>query len=398
MDRIHWGRLKSQKPRHVTVDLYASCHEGLHRHLLVLVDEDRLCGLVVERDGEVGVVDVVDSEHKVARAGVQVSVPAAVPERYCCHDEIHPHADRRLWSATRELCLKLASLLCPLIAQKRERRHLTPPSPSQSQDVERLAVRPDYHEFVTADLLPGSEPFSASNGANGVLVLHGFTGSPQSMRPLAEAFADAGLSVDLPLLPGHGTRVEDMIPTRWSDWAAAAESAFHSLAARCDRVVVAGLSMGGTLALWLAESHSEIAGLVLVNPLVEPAAESFCEMMREVLESGVDQIPGIGSDIAQEGQVETAYSTAPIEPLLSLMDAARQVEVNLVAVTCSVLLLSSRADHVVPSSSGDALVAGLAGAVERVYLDRSFHVATLDYDQAEIEERAVQFALKVLAA
>lgn len=218
------------------------------------------------------------------------------------------------------------------------------------------------------------------------------------MRPLAEAFADAGSSVGFPVLPGHGTSVEDMLPTRWSDWAAAAEAAFQALAARCDRVAVAGLSMGGTLSLGLAESHGEIAGLVLVNPLVEPAAESFCEAMRGVLEAGVDQIPGIGSDIAMEGVVETAYPTTPIEPLLSLMEATAEVEAGLAAVTCPVLLLSSRTDHVVPPASGDAVVAGVTGPVERVFLERSFHVATLDYDQAEIEERAVQFALKVLAS
>lgn len=251
---------------------------------------------------------------------------------------------------------------------------------------------------MTTELLPGAHPFSASNGPNGALVLHGFTGSPQSMRPLAEAFADAGLSVELPLLPGHGTKVEDMVPTRWQDWLGAAEEAYQGLAARCDRVVVAGLSMGGTLALALGERHHEIAGLVLVNPLVEKAAESFYEMMRATLEAGTDRFPGIGSDVAQPGHVEYAYEETPIEALLSLMDGAGEVHAGLEKVTSPVLLLSSRTDHVVPTSSGDALVAGAGGSVERVFLERSFHVATLDYDAAEIEERAVQFALKALSS
>src|SRR5579863_756488 len=119
-------------------------------------------------------------------------------------------------------------------------------------------------------MMPGAEPFSASNGPNGVLVLHGFTGNPGSMRSLAEAFADAGFSVDLPLLPGHGTSVEDMLQTSWDDWSSAAEAAYESLAARCDRTLVAGLSMGGTLSLWLASRHPELGGVVVVNPLVEP--------------------------------------------------------------------------------------------------------------------------------
>ncbi|HMC51919.1 MAG TPA: hypothetical protein VKI64_04085, partial [Acidimicrobiales bacterium] len=80
---------------------------------------------------------------------------------------------------------------------------------------------------MTAAVLPGAEPWSAPGGPSGVLVLHGFTGCPQSMRGLARAFASAGFAVELPLLPGHGTAVEDMIPTRWSDWSEAAERAYQ---------------------------------------------------------------------------------------------------------------------------------------------------------------------------
>lgn len=250
---------------------------------------------------------------------------------------------------------------------------------------------------MSAPVLPGCEPFSASNGPDGVLVLHGFTGSPHSMRSLAEAFADAGFSVELPLLPGHGTSLEEMLPTRFEHWSAAAEAAYADLQARCDRVVVAGLSMGGTLTLFLAESHPEISGIVLVNPLVERPAESFLDALHQTLDAGVEVMPGIGSDIAQPGVDESGYEGTPVAPLISLMEGTGEVQARLSAVTCPVLLLSSRVDHVVPPSSGDAVVAGVSGPVERVFLERSFHVATLDYDQAEIEERAVQFALKSLS-
>ena len=96
---------------------------------------------------------------------------------------------------------------------------------------------------MTTPILAGAEPFSAGGGPIGVVVLHGFTGSPQSMRPLAQALAAAGFSVELPLLPGHGTSVGDMVPTRWSDWSSVAEAAYGDLAGRSDRVFVAGLSM-----------------------------------------------------------------------------------------------------------------------------------------------------------
>ena len=92
---------------------------------------------------------------------------------------------------------------------------------------------------MTPPILPGAEPYSAAGDARGALVLHGFTGNPQSMRGLALALAGAGLTVELPLLPGHGTAIADMVSTRWEDWSAAAEAAYTELAARSDGVVAA---------------------------------------------------------------------------------------------------------------------------------------------------------------
>jgi carboxylesterase len=229
-----------------------------------------------------------------------------------------------------------------------------------------------------------------------VLVLHGFTGSPQSLRPQAEALAAAGFTVEMPLWPGHGTSVDDMLSTRWPDWRDAADAAYTELAARCDEVALFALSMGGTLACWLAEHHPEVRGLALVNPFVEPPAEDFRAVLRGVLESGTHVAPAVGSDIAKEGSVELAYPGTPIEPVLSLFEGIDDVAAHLGEVTCPVLLLSSRNDHVVPSSSGDFLVAHAAGPVERVWLERSFHVATLDYDADIIIERTLAFVRAVL--
>jgi carboxylesterase len=218
------------------------------------------------------------------------------------------------------------------------------------------------------------------------------------MRPLALAFAEAGYSVELPLLPGHGTSLEDMIPRRWSDWSETAEAAYAELAGRSECVFVAGLSMGGSLAIWLAERHPDIAGLVVVNPLVDPPAPSFRDVLKAMLASGATSLPGIGSDIALEGAVESGYNGSPIEAMLSMFDAVEEMAPRLGEVTCPVLLISSRNDHVVPTASGDLLQSRVAGPLERVWLERSFHVATLDYDAAEVEERAVGFVEKVAQA
>lgn len=229
-----------------------------------------------------------------------------------------------------------------------------------------------------------------------MLVLHGFTSNPQSMRPQADALAAVGFTVDLPLLPGHGTAVEDLVPLRWPDWAKAVEEAYEALAARCRAVLVAGLSMGGTLATWLAARHPEIAGLAVVNPMIELPAEELHQAIRDLLASGVDVADGIGSDIAKGGVVESAYTGTPLAAALSLFDGVRELQGTLGQIRCPVLLFSSRTDHVVPPESGDRLERSVAGPIERVYLERSFHVATVDWDGPVISERLVAFANHVL--
>jgi carboxylesterase len=231
-----------------------------------------------------------------------------------------------------------------------------------------------------------------------VLVLHGFTGVPMSMRPLAEAFADAGFGVELPRLPGHGTTPEDLAERGFEDWYATAEAAYLELAAAHERVVAVGMSMGGTLACALATNHPELAGLILINPFIEPHPDSFVELLGQMLSSGARSIPSIGSDINRPGVSGGGYGETPIAPLLSLVEAVRALAPRLGGITCPVLLFSSRVDHVVPTSTGDYFESKVAGPLERVHLEHSFHVATLDQDAAELEARAVAFAQKVTAS
>jgi carboxylesterase len=250
---------------------------------------------------------------------------------------------------------------------------------------------------MTAPIMPGAEPGSYPGGPHGVLVIHGFTGNPCSMRPLAEAVAAAGYTVELPLLPGHGTAVEDMVPTRWSDWSGAVESAYRELAARCDAVAVAGLSMGGTLATWLAARHPEVAGLVTVNAAVEPPGSVLVDLGKQLLAEGTEVMPGIGSDIAKPDVTELAYPGTPVAPLMSLGEAIDELAPLIPGIRCPALVFTSTNDHVVQPSAGDYLASHLGGPVERVTLERSFHVATLDHDAPEIERRTVEFLAKVFA-
>jgi len=246
-------------------------------------------------------------------------------------------------------------------------------------------------------VMPGAEPASFPGGPNGALVLHGFTGTPQSMRGLAEAFAGAGFSVELPLLPGHGTSVDDFATTDWSDWSAAAERAYQDLAGRCDRVVVSGLSMGALLTAWLAARHPEIAGIVVINGVFAPFDVALREGLGQLIEQGVDRIPGPGNDVADPAQTELAYAETPPKNVLALFDAIEALQGDLAKIACPALVINAEQDHTVPAGSSDHFAASVSGPVERMDLTRSFHVATIDYERADIEARAVEFAKRVTA-
>ena len=226
----------------------------------------------------------------------------------------------------------------------------------------------------------------------GALVLHGLTGSPQGVAGLGAALGAAGFDVEMPLLPGHGTSPEDLVACGWHDWAAAAEAAYRRLAARSGPVVAVGLSVGGALAASVASGNPEVLGLAVVNPLVDPPAEDFLDTLERFLAAGERFLPGVGGDVADPEAREVAYDRLPVAAVLSLSRGLVALRPRLADVRCPVLILTSRHDHVVPSVSSDVLAGAVSGPVERVWLERSQHVATLDLDRDELERRIVEFA------
>ncbi|MDQ3737715.1 MAG: alpha/beta fold hydrolase [Actinomycetota bacterium] len=249
----------------------------------------------------------------------------------------------------------------------------------------------------TSPILDGAEPFSHhGDGAAGVLVLHGFTGNPSSMRGLAEAFAAAGYHVELPRLAGHGTTIEDMLTTTWADWTGEVEQAYRRLAARASEVAVAGLSMGGSLALWVAMQHPEIKGLFCVNPATAPLGDDIMDMVREAQAGGTAVMPGIGNDIADPDEQEIAYDGTPLSPLLSFVsEGLEPMTKRYGELQMPLRLVTSRQDHVVQPSDSVHLAETYGGEVQHTWLERSYHVATQDYDKEQIFAEAVTFADRV---
>jgi carboxylesterase len=237
--------------------------------------------------------------------------------------------------------------------------------------------------------MPGAEPIDLPGGPVGALLIHGFTGTTQSMRPWAEHLAGAGLTVVAPRLPGHGTSVKDMNTTRFSDWYAAVEAAFDDLRSRCTTVFAMGLSMGGTLALRLAEQRADqLAGLVVVNASV--ATDRKDVKLLPVLSLLIPSLPGVGNDIKKPGATELAYPKVPLKAANSLQQAMKVVRADLARITCPVLVYRSETDHVVEPVSGRELLKGCVHAEERVLHD-SYHVATLDNDAPTIFEGSLEF-------
>jgi carboxylesterase len=244
---------------------------------------------------------------------------------------------------------------------------------------------------MTDDVMPGGEEFFSSSGPQGVLLLHGFTGTTSTMMDLARRCVDEGYSVAVPRLPGHGTSVEDMMGTRWEDWSSAALAAYDELRRSCESVAVVGLSMGGTLASYVAENRSDVVALVLINPLVKHPGAELSEGVQALLDAEVFTFDSIGSDIKKEGVVETSYAATPLACVKSLFDALEGVNDNLGRITAPSLLLTSTEDHVVTTDNGDELVKRSSGSVERIWLENSYHVATMDNDQELLEAATLKF-------
>jgi carboxylesterase len=245
------------------------------------------------------------------------------------------------------------------------------------------------------DVIPGAEAWSAEGGDVGVLLLHGYTGNPVSMRPLAESLAARGYAVELPRLPGHGTRWQDLDRTTWRDWAREAVAGFEVLKARTRAQVVVGLSVGATLSLYLAETRGdELSGAVVVNPLVwaHDRRAPFAPLIKLVVRS----VAGFGNDIAKPGADQKAYDRNPAKAATSMLQLVKRVRRDLARVRTPLLVLTSREDHTVSTRNGDILLGGVSSTdIERIWLERSYHVATLDYDAEIIEDATAAFVKRV---
>ncbi len=250
---------------------------------------------------------------------------------------------------------------------------------------------------LVAPMSSAARPELTGGRRVGVLVQHGFTGNPASMRPWAEDLAARGYGVEMPLLPGHGTTWQELNTMRWDDWLATVDAAVDKLVDENDHVVVVGLSMGGSLCLRVAaERGHQLDGVVVVNPAVDTLRKDV--LLLPVLKHVVPAFPGIADDIKKPGVSEYGYPMTPLKAAASMFTAFAELRRDLPKVTVPVLYFRSVDDHVVDISSSRAINAGLSSKDfhERV-LEDSFHVATLDNDAPIIFAESAEFIERVTA-
>lgn len=239
------------------------------------------------------------------------------------------------------------------------------------------------------DHSPFSSQFSGNGPRVGVVLSHGFTGSPHGLRDWAQYLAAAGFAVRMPLLPGHGTSWQELGRTTWQDWHRALDESYLELEGTCDHVFAAGLSMGGALALRLAATRP-VSGTLLVNPglVIDDPRAAFAGLLKYALKS----TPPIANDILKADGDEGAYPRTPVAAVHQLRLLFRDTVRLLPRVSSPVLAFRSTVDHVVSDSSMKALSLGLTHAALEVRpLANSYHVATMDNDAPQIFSGSVDF-------
>ncbi|MCW2795641.1 alpha/beta fold hydrolase [Nocardioides sp.] len=229
----------------------------------------------------------------------------------------------------------------------------------------------------------------------GVLLSHGFTGSPASMTPWGEHLGELGYAVEVPRLPGHGTTWQEMNTTTWADWYGEVAGSFDRLSRTHDAVVVGGLSMGGALVLRLAADQPErVSGVIVVNPAL--ATKRFDVKLLPLLKHLVPSMPGIINDIKKPGMDEHGYTRTPLKAAHSMMQAWPPLVTDLGKVTSPLLYFRSTVDKVVDGLSQPLIIDRVSSTdVTEVRLEDSYHVATIDNDAPKIFEQSAAFVARV---
>lgn len=257
--------------------------------------------------------------------------------------------------------------------------------------------RGETYDKIERVSIPNSESFELIGGQIAILLIHGFSGSPLSVKPWAEKLHQSGFTVNVPRLPGHGSNWNEMNQTRWEEWFAEVENKFKELKSRHQRVFVAGFSMGGALSLRLATIYrNEIEGLLLVNPSI--GDDRFIMRLVPFLKYFIPSVKGRGTDVAAPNPPRHSYGRTPLHALHSLQKLWRVVRRDLHLIDQPLMIGYSVNDHVVNPKFSELLIDNVSSIdIREVIFERSFHNVALDYDLPILTEESVNFIKEVLS-
>ena len=244
------------------------------------------------------------------------------------------------------------------------------------------------------DLKEFNQPYSHMGNKNiGVLLIHGFTSTTSSIMFLAQQFSEAGFHVELPSLPGHGTTWQNLNKTSYQDWIAELQNSLQILQFRSSKIYVCGLSLGGALALRIAQLNSKISGIILINNACKFTHPKFWFV--PIIRFFIPSTPAIASDIKDPEEKEIAYLRTPTKAVHQMLCLMKTVRKNLSQTKQPVLIFKSKEDHVVPRVSALYTFKKIGSyQKELIWLENSYHVATMDYDKELIAEKSIEFILQ----
>jgi carboxylesterase len=236
---------------------------------------------------------------------------------------------------------------------------------------------------------------SSTQLAIGVLLVHGLNGSTGDMAELEDILQKQGIVTKNMLLPGHGSKVKDMLSIGWEEWAQAVHDELSLLKELCDVVFLVGHSLGGALVLHVA-AHEEVAGVVPIcaplylHPWLKPAVNIGKYLL--------PLVPTLREDVrdpeARRRYTREVYRWTPLHPVESMVRHLPQLRTELPHISAPALIITSLHDHVVPARDGREIYQ-LIGSREKhlVTLHRSYHVVMKDHDREEVFEKTLAFIL-----
>ncbi|MEC1717641.1 alpha/beta hydrolase [Schinkia azotoformans] len=241
------------------------------------------------------------------------------------------------------------------------------------------------------EVIPGAESFYIKGNEIGILLIHGFVGTPQSVKFVGNHLAEKGFTVYAPRLKGHGTHSDELVETTFQDWLTELEHAYDKLKSTCSHVFIAGQSMGGVLSLILANKVNP-AGVITINAAFSvPGYELYKEA------HDFDYVQEGKPDIKDDSIIEITYPAVPVHAIKQLLTVIKIGKENLSRVTSPLLLFKSLDDHVVPAESTNYVYHNVSSWSKKIVeLTNSYHVATMDFDKFNIVEYTEGFIRKTV--